>query len=340
MAAKFLAGQGYQTGGYRLASRFSFDDDAKTFLEREAGLEQANRIMGTRVRLWRWSYRWFQPRQKEEYRVDITPSGQFAGFEHQLPEEAARSAVTPEQARALAEAFLRARLARDPASLDFVEASEIERLHRTDRTFTAAGVQEHSRDERQCDSGAERRREHHHERDAVLRDREEAVSLDILVEPLDEERHPAEREQIRGHRPLRDAERAHGIAERVGARSNPERTEREAENERREHQFERVRRTAEHEREHAHPRDFVYEARERGTSGDDQQDAPEHGEFCGRRHGFHRLRRLTGGSRLVVLVQEPQGAEYGKADEQVDDRGPGGAIQQFERVLRCEHELA
>ena len=136
LAAKFLAGQGYQTGGYRLASRFSFDDDAKTFLEREAGLEQANRIMGTRVRLWRWSYRWFQPRQKEEYRVDITPSGQFAGFEHQLPEEAARSAVTPEQARALAEAFLRARLARDPASLDFVEASEIERLHRTDRTFT------------------------------------------------------------------------------------------------------------------------------------------------------------------------------------------------------------
>src|ERR1035438_4244485 len=94
------------------------------------------RIMGTRVRLWRWSYRWFQPRQKEEYRVDITPSGQFAGFEHQLPEEAARSAVTPAQARALAEAFLRARLARDPASLDFVEASEIERLHRTDRTFT------------------------------------------------------------------------------------------------------------------------------------------------------------------------------------------------------------
>jgi membrane protease YdiL (CAAX protease family) len=136
LAEKFLAGQGYKTDGYRLASRFSYDDDAKTFLEREAGLEQANRLMGTRVRLWRWAYRWFQPGRKEEYRVDITPTGQFVGFEHQLPEDATRPAATPEQARALAEEFLRARLDRDPASLDFVEASEIDRAHRTDRTFT------------------------------------------------------------------------------------------------------------------------------------------------------------------------------------------------------------
>jgi membrane protease YdiL (CAAX protease family) len=136
LSEKFLAGQGYKTAGYRLASRFSYDDDAKTFLEREAGLEQANRLMGTRVRLWRWSYRWFQPSRKEEYRVDITPTGQFVGFEHQLPEDAARPAATPEQARALAEEFLRARLSRDPASLDFVEASEIDRPHRMDRTFT------------------------------------------------------------------------------------------------------------------------------------------------------------------------------------------------------------
>ena len=38
LASKFLGGQGYKTDGYRLASRFSFDDQAKTFLEREAGL--------------------------------------------------------------------------------------------------------------------------------------------------------------------------------------------------------------------------------------------------------------------------------------------------------------
>ena len=52
------------------------------------------------VRLWRWAYRWFRPLQKEEYNVEITPRGELVGFEHELPEDAARPAATPEQARA------------------------------------------------------------------------------------------------------------------------------------------------------------------------------------------------------------------------------------------------
>jgi membrane protease YdiL (CAAX protease family) len=136
LAGRFLAGQGYHVAGYRQASRFSFDDEAKTFLEREAGLEQANRIMGTRVRLWRWAYRWFRPQQKEEYGVEITPAGELAGFRHQIPEEAARPAASAEQARAVAEDFLRSRMHRDPASLEFVEESDQTRPHRVDREFT------------------------------------------------------------------------------------------------------------------------------------------------------------------------------------------------------------
>ncbi len=107
LASRFLGQQGYRAGGYRQASRFSYDDEAKIFLEREAGLEKANRIMGRQVRLWRWSYRWFRPQQKEEYRVDITPSGEFVGFDHQIPEDAARPAATAEQARALVSADAR-----------------------------------------------------------------------------------------------------------------------------------------------------------------------------------------------------------------------------------------
>jgi membrane protease YdiL (CAAX protease family) len=136
IAERFLEQQGDRTAGYRQASKFDFDDDAKTFLEREAGLEQANRLMGTRVRLWRWSYRWFQPRQKEEFRADITTAGEFAGFSHELPEDAARPAATEEQARALAEDFLRSRVHRDPGSLDFVESSSSTLPKRTDWTFT------------------------------------------------------------------------------------------------------------------------------------------------------------------------------------------------------------
>ena len=135
-AGNFLTSQGYRVEGYRQAARFAFDDDAKTFLEREAGLEQANRLMGTRVRLWRWSYRWFRPQQKEEYSVDITPRGELAGFAHELPEDAARPDATVEQARTLAESFLRTRLGRDPGALDFMEVSDVTRPHRVDRVFT------------------------------------------------------------------------------------------------------------------------------------------------------------------------------------------------------------
>ena len=136
VAGKFLADQGYGLAGYRQAAQFTYDEEAKTFLERELGLERANRIMGRRVRLWRWGYRWFRPLQKEEYNVEITPLGQLAGFEHELAEDAARPAATTGEARALAENFLRTRLGRDPATLDFVEGTDAARPHRIDRTLT------------------------------------------------------------------------------------------------------------------------------------------------------------------------------------------------------------
>jgi membrane protease YdiL (CAAX protease family) len=136
LSERFLTAQGYDVRGYREASRFSFDDSAKTFLERELGLEAANKLMGSHVRLWRWSQRWFRPQQKEEYDVDLTPSGETAGFEHAIAEAAPRPSVTPEQARALAESFLRTKMGRDPAGLDFVEASAVRRPARQDHVFT------------------------------------------------------------------------------------------------------------------------------------------------------------------------------------------------------------
>src|SRR5579871_2706340 len=135
-AESFLSGHNYVVVGYRTAASFDFDDDAKTFLEREVGLARANRIMGSQVRLWRWSYRWFRPLQKEEFRVDITPLGQLAGFEHLIQEDAARPSLSDDQARAAAEQFLRDGLKRDPASLDFVETSSVTRRARADRVFT------------------------------------------------------------------------------------------------------------------------------------------------------------------------------------------------------------
>jgi membrane protease YdiL (CAAX protease family) len=135
IASRFLTARGYDLRSFREADSFTFDDDAKTFLEREAGLERANQLMSARVRLWHWSFRWFQPQRKEEYRADITPSGELAGFERQLPEDAARPAATAAEARALAEDFLRSTEHRDPSALDFVESSDVTRPNRVDRVF-------------------------------------------------------------------------------------------------------------------------------------------------------------------------------------------------------------
>lgn len=135
-AQHFLQSQGCQVAGYRQVSRFGFDDNAKTFLERELGLEKANRIMGSRVRLWRWSYRWFRPLEKEEFQADVTTRGELVSFRHELPEKATGANLPPDQARGIAESFLKQVMGRDPAGLDFVEASSNARPARTDHTFT------------------------------------------------------------------------------------------------------------------------------------------------------------------------------------------------------------
>ncbi|MGC9949671.1 MAG: CPBP family intramembrane glutamic endopeptidase [Bryobacteraceae bacterium] len=135
-AERFLASQDFHINGYRQASRFSYDDDAKTFLERELGLDRANGIMGSHVRLWRWSWRWFRPLQKEEFRVDVTPAGELAGFRHEIPEADARASLSVGEARAIAERFLRDTMHKDPATLDFVQGSSVSRPARTDHTFT------------------------------------------------------------------------------------------------------------------------------------------------------------------------------------------------------------
>ena len=136
IASQFLTSQGYQLQQRRQASSFSYDDDAKTFLEREAGLEQANRIMSTRIRMWRWAYRWFRPLEKEEFRAEVTAAGDVVEFSHEIAEDTARNDPGAERARTLAQDFLRTRMHRDPAALEFQDVSDQSRPHRVDRVFT------------------------------------------------------------------------------------------------------------------------------------------------------------------------------------------------------------
>src|SRR5579859_6897325 len=136
IAEHFLADRGIQLHGYRHAAIFAYGDEAKVYLERTQGLERMNDLTHGPIRLWRWTHRWFKPQQKEEYQVDVTPTGEIAGFDHVIEENTAGANLDSSAARTMAEGFLRDVMKRDLNDLDFVESSSNKRPARTDHSFT------------------------------------------------------------------------------------------------------------------------------------------------------------------------------------------------------------
>src|SRR5258708_12851999 len=85
-AQKFVTGMGENAGGYRSTVAFEVDEDAKTYLERELGLQKANQIMSSDVHVWFWNVRFFNPQQEEEFRVHLTPARQLPRNTHNTHE--------------------------------------------------------------------------------------------------------------------------------------------------------------------------------------------------------------------------------------------------------------
>ena len=133
---QFLRGRGFDPARYRHVTVFDFDEQAKTYLERELGLEQANRVMGTTAHIWRWRTRWVRPPQKEEFSVWLTTDGTLAGFEHEVEENREGPKLSKEEARRIAEVFLRAERGVDLARYQLVTDDVKERPRRLDYTFT------------------------------------------------------------------------------------------------------------------------------------------------------------------------------------------------------------
>src|SRR5215471_15250646 len=79
-AKQFVQSLGNDTKGYRSAIAFSVNDNAKTYLEREVGLKEANRLMESEVNVWNWNVRFFKPEQEEEFLVSVSPEGNVTGY--------------------------------------------------------------------------------------------------------------------------------------------------------------------------------------------------------------------------------------------------------------------
>jgi Type II CAAX prenyl endopeptidase Rce1-like len=134
----FATALGFSLQGYQSTVVFDVDDDTKTYLEREVGLVQANRLMSSEVNVWYWEVRLFRPRQKEEIRVRIDPKGRIVGYDHVLEEAAPGARLTRTEALGRAELFLAQTLKADLAAYSLLndEANSVARTNRTDWSFT------------------------------------------------------------------------------------------------------------------------------------------------------------------------------------------------------------
>jgi len=115
---------------------FSYDEKIKLFMERTLGLEQANKLFDHEVKIWKWSTRWFKPLTRQEFFVDLTPSGKFMGYRHLVREDEPGHDISSDQALLLAEDFLLSHTAIDLSALEDPQLKVEKRSNRSDHTFT------------------------------------------------------------------------------------------------------------------------------------------------------------------------------------------------------------
>jgi len=137
-ARKFVESLGHSTAGYRSVIVFGVDDNAKTYLEREVGLKEANRLMAADVNVWHWQVRFFKPEQEEEFLVGVSPEGKVTGYAHKIPEAQAGAQPARDAAQQTAQNFLTARLGKAATDWDFLpeQANSAKKPNRLDWSFT------------------------------------------------------------------------------------------------------------------------------------------------------------------------------------------------------------
>ncbi len=137
-AKDFVEKLGENLSGYQSTIVFDVDENAKTYLERELGLQQANRLMSGELNIWYWEVRFFRPMQEEEFRVRVNPAGKVVGYEHRIEEAQAAKSLNREEAVSAAEQFLQAKLGADLKLWEFLpeEANSLVRPNRLDWSFT------------------------------------------------------------------------------------------------------------------------------------------------------------------------------------------------------------
>ncbi|HEV3375556.1 MAG TPA: CPBP family intramembrane glutamic endopeptidase [Candidatus Acidoferrum sp.] len=137
-AQRFASSLGEDVRSYQSAIIFDVDDNAKTYLERELGLQQANRVLSSELHIWYWDVRFFRPQQEEEFHVRVSPAGEIVGYSHKVEESRAGASLDRTAAQTVAQNFLSGKLGIDLNAWDFLpeEANSKKKPNRLDWDFT------------------------------------------------------------------------------------------------------------------------------------------------------------------------------------------------------------
>jgi len=137
-AKQFVEGLGENLNGYQSTITFEVDEKAKTYLERELGLQQANHLMSSELSIWYWEVRFFRPEQEEEYRVQVSPAGKVVAYDHKIEEARGAPSLNREEALTKSQEFLQSKMGDDLKNWEFLteEANSETRPNRVDWSFT------------------------------------------------------------------------------------------------------------------------------------------------------------------------------------------------------------
>jgi hypothetical protein len=137
-AQDFIASMNQNIDGYQSSIVFDVDENAKTYLERQIGLQQANLLMASQLNIWYWDVRFFKPQQEEEYGVRISPTGNVVGYGHTIKEAQAGASLERADAQGKAQNYLRGQLGVDLNAWTFLpeEVNSDKKPNRLDWSFT------------------------------------------------------------------------------------------------------------------------------------------------------------------------------------------------------------
>jgi hypothetical protein len=118
------------------STTFSYDETAKTFLEYELGLTEANVLMKEQIPVWRWTTRFCRPLRLEDCSIYLSPDGKLVACDHAIENDKELPTVNHKEALALAQSFVESQAKLSLASYKQIEDGSISQPRRTDHFFT------------------------------------------------------------------------------------------------------------------------------------------------------------------------------------------------------------